>query len=169
VQEELTGPMKKSAYVERLNRENPGLDLTSVEYQSAVVKDLEAVANDLIDNNFDEAGRIAKNINKDSTLQDIKIGELYNNKLIELGKYDELAQTSHTLSIEATRSGQRTGILQEKKIGTPQYAIKQAQDSRTNKLKPQIDKEVAKVKQQMSSVKVDQTFLSDILDNITCR
>ena len=41
--------MKKSAYVERLNKENPGLNLSSVEYQSAVVKDLEEVAKDLID------------------------------------------------------------------------------------------------------------------------
>jgi len=169
VQEELTGPMKRSAYVERLNKENPGLDLTSVEYQSAIVKDLEEKAINLINTNFDEAGRIARSINKNSNLQEIKIAELYNNKLIELGKYDELAQTSYALSVEATRSGQRTGILQQKKIGTPQYALKQATDARLNKLKPQIDKEVAKVKQEMSSVVIDQTFLFDILDNITCK
>ena len=169
VQEELTGPMKKSAYVERLNRENPGLNLTSVEYQSAVVKDLKAVADDLIENNFDEAARIAKNINANSNLQEIKTAELYINKLIELGKKDELAQVYHTFSRNATSMGQKNGILQEKKMGTPQYAIKQAQDSRTNKLKPKIDKEVAKVKQQMLSIAVDQTFMSDILDNITCR
>ena len=169
VQEELTGPMKKSAYVERLNRENPGLDLTSVEYQSAVVKDLKAVADDLIENNFDEAARIAKNINANSNLQEIKTAELYINKLIELGKKDELGQVYHTFSRNATNLGQKNGILQEKKIGTPQYAIKQAQDARTNKLKPDIEKQVAKVKQEMSSIAVDQTFLSDILDNITCR
>lgn len=169
VQEELTGPMKRSAYVERLNKENPGLDLTSVEYQSAIVKDLEEKAINLINTNFDEAGRIARSINKNSNLQEIKIAELYNNKLIELGKYDELAQTSYALSVEATRSGQRTGILQEKKMGTPEYAIKQAQNARINKLKPQVEKEVVKVKQEMSSVKVDQTFLFDILDNITCK
>jgi hypothetical protein len=169
VQEELTGPMKRSAYVERLNKENPGLDLTSVEYQSAIVKDLEDIANNLIETNFDEAGRIARSINKNSNLQEIKVAELYNNKLIELGKYDELAQTSYALSVEATRSGQRTGILQEKKMGTPEYAIKQAQNARLNKLEPDIKKQVAKVKQEMSSVKVDQTFLFDILDNITCQ
>lgn len=169
VQEELTGPMKKSAYAERLRRENPDLNLSSVDYQAAVVKDLEEVANNLIETNFDEASRIARSINKNSSLQDIKIGELYINKLIELGKNDELAQVYGSFSAEATRSGQRTGILQQKKIGTPQYALKQATDARINKLKPQIDKEVAKVKQEMSSVVIDQTVIFDILDNITCR
>jgi len=169
VQEELTGPMKKSAYAERLRRENPDLNLSSIDYQAAVVKDLEEKANKLIETNFDEAGRIARSINKNSSLQDIKIGELYINKLIELGKNDELAQVYGSFSAEATRSGQRTGILQQKKIGTPQYALKQATDARVNKLKPQIDKEVAKVKQEMSSVVIDQTVIFDILDNITCR
>jgi hypothetical protein len=169
VQEELTGPMKKSAYVERLNRENPGLDLTSVQYKSAVVKDLEAVANDLIENNFDEAAKIARNINANSNLQEIKTAELYINKLIELGKKDELAQVYHTFSRNATSMGQKNGILQEKKIGSPQYAIKQAQDIRMNKVKPDVNKEIVKVKQDMSSVAVDQTFMSDILDNITCQ
>ena len=169
VQEELTGPMKKSAYAERLRRENPDLNLSSIDYQAAVVKDLEEVANNLIETNFDEAGKIARSINKNSSLQDIKIGELYINKLIELGKNDELAQVYGSFSAEATRSGQRTGILQQKKMGTPQYALKQATDARINKLKPQIDKEVAKVKQEMSSVVIDQTVIFDILDNITCR
>lgn len=169
VQEELTGPMKKSAYAERLRRENPDLNLSSIDYQAAVVKDLEEKANKLIETNFDEAGKIARSINKNSSLQDIKIGELYINKLIELGKNDELAQVYGSFSAEATRSGQRTGILQQKKIGTPQYALKQATDARLNKLKPQIDKEVAKVKQEMSSVVIDQTVIFDILDNITCK
>jgi hypothetical protein len=169
VQEELTGPMKKSAYVERLNRENPGLNLTSVQYKSAVVKDLEAVANDLIENNFDEAARIARNINANSNLQEIKTAELYINKLIELGKKDELAQVYHTFSRNATSMGQKNGILEEKKIGSPQYAIKQAQEIRMNKLKPDIDKEVAKVKQQMSLFSFDQISIFDILDNITCQ
>jgi hypothetical protein len=169
VQEELTGPMKKSAYVERLNRENPGLDLTSVQYKSAVVKDLKAVANDLIENNFDEAAKIARNINANSNLQEIKTAELYHKKLIELGKYDELSQVYHTFSMNATNLGQKNGILEEKKIGSPQYAIKQAQDIRMNKLKPDVNKEIAKVKQQMSLIAVDQNTIFDILDNITCQ
>lgn len=169
VQEELTNPMRKSTYVEKLKKENPDLNIESVLYEAAIVKDLEEKAINLIDTNFDEAGRIAKNITKSSNPQQVKVAELYMKKLLELGKNDEYAQLTHRFGKASSQAGQWNGILRPHKMGTPEYAIKQAQDTRINKLKPQVEKEVVKVKQQMSLIKVDQTFLFDILDNITCQ
>jgi hypothetical protein len=169
VQEELINPMRKSTYVEKLKKENPDLNIESVQYEAAIVKDLEEKAINLIETNFDEAGRIAKNITKSSNPEQVKVAELYMEKLRELGKNDEYAQILHRFGKASSQAGQWNGILRPHKMGTPEYAIKQAQDARINKLKPEVEKQVAKVKQQMSSVKVDQTTLSDILDNITCR
>ena len=169
VQEELRNPMRKSTYVEKLKKENPDLNIESVQYEAAIVKDLEEVANNLIETNFDEAGKIARNITKSSSPEQVKIAELYMEKLRELGKNDELAQILHRFGKASSQAGQWNGILRPNKIGSPEYAIKEAQKTRMDKLKPQIDKEVAKVKQEMSSVVIDQTVIFDILDNITCR
>lgn len=169
VQEELTNPMRKSTYVEKLKKQNPDLNIESVLYEAAIVKDLEEKAINLIDTNFDEAGRIAKNITKSSNPQQVKVAELYMKKLLELGKNDEYAQLTHRFGKASSQAGQWNGILRPHKMGTPEYAIKQAQNTRLDKLEPDIKKQVAKVKQEMSSVKVDQTFLFDILDNITCK
>lgn len=169
VQEELRNPMRKSTYVEKLKKENPDLNIESVQYEAAIVKDLEEKAINLIETNFDEAGKIARNITKSSSPEQVKIAELYMEKLRELGKNDELAQILHRFGKASSQAGQWNGILRPNKIGSPEYAIKEAQKTRRDKLKPQIDKEVAKVKQEMSSVVIDQTVIFDILDNITCR
>lgn len=169
VQEELRNPMRKSTYVEKLKKENPDLNIESVQYEAAIVKDLEEKAINLIETNFDEAGKIARNITKSSSPEQVKIAELYMEKLRELGKNDELAQILHRFGKASSQAGQWNGILRPNKIGSPEYAIKEAQKTRIDKLKPQIDKEVAKVKQEMSSVVIDQTMIFDILDNITCR
>jgi hypothetical protein len=169
VQEELRNPMKKSTYVEKLKKENPDLNIESVQYEAAIVKDLEEKAINLIETNFDKAGKIARNITKSSSPEQVKIAELYMEKLRELGKNDELAQILHRFGKASSQAGQWNGILRPNKIGSPEYAIKEAQKTRMDKLKPQIDKEVAKVKQEMSSVVIDQTVIFDILDNITCR
>ena len=90
-------------------------------------------------------------------------------KLLELGKNDEYAQILHRFGKASSQAGQWNGILRPHKMGTPEYAIKEAQDARLNKLKPDIKKQVAKVKKEMSSVVIDQNTIFDILDNITCR
>ena len=95
VQEELRNPMRKSTYVEKLKKENPDLNIESVQYEAAIVKDLEEKAINLIETNFDEAGKIARNITKSSSPEQVKIAELYMEKLRELGKNDELAQILH--------------------------------------------------------------------------
>ena len=169
VEEELINPMRKSTYVEKLKKENPDLNIESVQYEAAIVKDLEEKAINLIETNFDEAGRIAKNITKSSNPEQVKVAELYMEKLRELGKNDEYAQILHRFGKASSQAGQWNGILRPHKMGTPEYAIKQAQDARINKLKPEVEKQVAKVKQQMSSVVIDQNTIFDILDNITCR
>lgn len=169
VQEELRNPMRKSTYVEKLKKENPDLNIESVQYEAAIVKDLEEKAINLIETNFDEAGKIARNITKSSSPEQVKIAELYMEKLRELGKNDELAQILHRFGKASSQAGQWNGILRPNKIGSPEYAIKEAQKTRMDKLKTQIDKQVAKVKQEMSSVVIDQTVIFDILDNITCK
>ena len=77
VREELINPMRKSTYVEKLKKENPDLNIESVQYEAAIVKDLEEKAINLIETNFDEAGRIAKNITKSSNPEQVKVAELY--------------------------------------------------------------------------------------------